>query len=247
MMLKGKISVVTGASRGIGKCIAETFVKNGASVFACVRSMTQEIEIWAQALESSHGVFVKLILLDLADENSTKNLVKQVMAINPRVDILVNNAGVASGSLMQMTTSAELKRIFEINFFNQIVVTQGISRLMQRAKAGSIVNIASTAAYIADPGTIAYGASKAALVRASASMATELGTSNIRVNSIAPGITKTDMFDLMSPTARDKLINNSALKRAAEPQDIANVALFLASDLSSYVTGQTIRVDGGFY
>jgi 3-oxoacyl-[acyl-carrier protein] reductase len=161
------------------------------------------------------------------------------------VDVLVNNAGTASGGLFQMMPIAELRRVFEINFFGQILLTQGLSRLMTRHRSGSIINIASTAVEIADPGTLAYGTSKSAFSRASQSMATELGGSGVRVNTISPGVTKTDMYDQMSPEARERLINTAALKRAAEPQDIANVALFLASDLSCFVTGQTLRVDGG--
>ena len=116
---------------------------------------------------------------------------------------------------------------------------------MVRNKSGSIINLSSTAAFIADPGTLAYGSSKSAFARATQSMANELGSYNIRVNAIAPSVTKTDMFEQMSLEAREKLINASALKRAAEPKDIANVALFLASELSSFVTGQVIRADGG--
>jgi 3-oxoacyl-[acyl-carrier protein] reductase len=161
------------------------------------------------------------------------------------VDVLVNNAGTASGGLFQMTPISEIRRVLEVNFFGQILLTQGLSRLMTRHRAGSIINIASTAADIADSGTLAYGASKAALARAARSLATELGTFGVRVNAISPGVTRTDMFDQMAPEARERLINSSALKRAAEPADIANVALFLASELSSFVTGQVLRVDGG--
>ena len=163
----------------------------------------------------------------------------------PGVDVLVNNAGVASGGLFQMTTAAELRRVFEVNYFAQIALTQTVSRIMARRKAGSIINIASSAADIADPGTLAYGSSKAAFARASQSMASELGAVGIRVNSIAPGLTRTGMYDQMDPSAREKLVARSALKRPAEPTDIANVAVFLASDLSAFVTGQSIRVDGG--
>jgi 3-oxoacyl-[acyl-carrier protein] reductase len=158
---------------------------------------------------------------------------------------LVNNAGIASGALFQMTTGAELRKVFEINFFSQIAISQGIAKIMVKNKSGSIINLSSTAAFIADSGTLAYGSSKSAFARATQSMASELGSSNIRVNAIAPGVTKTDMFEQMSIDARDKLINSSALKRAAETKDIANVSLFLASDLSSFITGQVIRVDGG--
>ena len=151
----------------------------------------------------------------------------------------------ASGAIFQMTSMTELRRLFEINFFSQILLTQGLARSMARHKAGSIINIASTAAMVADPGTLAYGSSKAAFARATQSMATELGAAGIRVNAIAPGVTRTDMYDQMSEAAREKLIASSALKRAIEPQDVANMALFLASDLSASVTGQIMRVDGG--
>mgnify|MGYP000079470616 FL=1 len=144
-----------------------------------------------------------------------------------------------------MTPISELRKIFEINFFSQIAFSQGIAKIMIRNKYGSIINLSSTAAFIADPGTLAYGSSKSAFTRATQSMATELGIFNIRVNAIAPSVTKTDMFKQMSPGAIEKLIGSSALKRIAEPIDIANVALFLASELSSFVTGQVIRADGG--
>ena len=244
-LLHKKVVVVTGANRGIGKCITETFAENGASIIACMRVISPESEEWMKSLESEFNISINPVLVDLSDETSVKGLIKEIMSISPRVDVLVNNAGIASGALFQMTTISELRKIFEINFFSQITLTQGVAKLMARNKSGSIINITSTAAFIADPGTLAYGSSKSAFARATKSMATELGSSNIRVNAIAPSVTKTDMFDQMSHEAREKLINSSALKRAAEPKDIANVALFLASELSSFVTGQIIRADGG--
>lgn len=243
-MLKNKIALVTGANRGIGLEIAKTFVANGAQVFACMRKLDQNI-IDLIASESAKNQVYGLCL-DLEDEASIKACIKEVGLLSGnKIDILVNNAGMASGGLFQMTLIPELRRVLEVNLVGQLVFTQGLSRLMTRHRSGSIINIASTAAYIADPGTIAYGVSKAAFARASQSMATELGAYGVRVNTISPGVTKTDMFEQMSPAARDRLINSSALKRAAEPQDIANAALFLASDLSAFVTGQDLRVDGG--
>ena len=144
-----------------------------------------------------------------------------------------------------MTSMAEMRKVFEVNVFGQLLFTQSMVRKMTRQKSGSIIHISSTAALIADPGTLVYGSSKAAFARTAQSLATELGAFNIRVNAIAPGVTRTDMFEQMAESAHTNLINRSALKRAAEPQDIANTALFLASDLSSFITGQTIRVDGG--
>ena len=244
-LLNGKLAVVTGANRGIGRSITETFAENRCDIFACMREVTLETKKWLKNLENKFNIVITPIELDLSDEDSIKNSIKQIFSISKRIDILVNNAGIASGGLFQMTPISELRKVFEINFFSQILFTQGIAKIMIRNKSGSIINLSSSAAFISDPGTLSYGSSKSALIRATESMAMELGTLNIRVNAIAPGVTKTDMFDQMSKDARDKLINSSALKRPAEPKDIANVALFLASELSSFVTGQVIRADGG--
>ena len=245
MMLKGKTAVITGTNRGIGKVVLETFVQNGCNIYACARSPAPDYLAYLERLEQAHECCVKAIPLDLADEESVKAATRSILSQAETIDVLVNNAGIASGGLFQMTTLAEMRKVFEINVFAQLLFTQGIARKMTKQKAGSIINISSTASFVPDPGTMVYGSSKAAFSRASRSLATELGAFNIRVNAIAPGVTRTDMFDQMSASARDSLISRSALKRPAEPQDIANAALFLASDLSSFITGQTIRVDGG--
>ena len=244
-LLQNKVAVISGANRGIGKTIVETFAENGANIIACLRFISPESQKWMKNLEDKFNVSINPVVLDLSDEQSIKQAIKDIMLISPKLDVLVNNAGIASGSLFQMTTMQELRKVFEVNFFGQILLSQGLAKLMIKNKSGSIVNLSSTSAYISDPGTLTYGSSKSAFSRATKSIASELGSSNIRVNAIAPSVTKTDMFKQMSLDAREKLINSSALKRAAEPQDIANVALFLASELSSYVTGQVIRVDGG--
>ena len=246
-LLQNKIAVITGANRGIGKSVTEIFAKNGANIIACMRSITPEIEAWMKGIESKFNISIDPVLIDFSDEKSIKSSIKEIVNISKNVDILVNNAGVASGAIFQMTPISELKKIFEINFFSQINFSQNIAKLMIRNKSGSIINLSSTTAFIADPGTLAYGSSKAAFSRATQSMASELGSYNIRVNAIAPSVTKTDMFEQMSVDARDKLINSSALKRAADPEEIAKVAVFLASELSSFVTGQVIRVDGGIF
>lgn len=244
-LLNGKVAVVTGANRGIGRSITETFAENRCDILACMREVTLETKKWLKNLENKFNIVITPIALDLSDEDSIKNSIKQIFSTSKRIDILVNNAGIASGGLFQMTPISELRKVFEINLFSQILFTQGIAKIMIRNKSGSIINLSSSAAFIADPGTLSYGTSKSAFIRATESMAMELGALNIRVNAIAPGVTKTDMFDQMSKDARDKLINSSSLKRPAEPEDIANVALFLASELSSFVTGQVIRADGG--
>ena len=245
MLLQEKTAVITGCNRGIGKAVLETFAENGADIFACVRKESDEFSNVTARLSEKTGVSITPVYFDLAESERVKSGIKSILSSKKQIDILVNNAGVASGSFFQMTSLKDLKQVYEINFFSQVLFTQGISRYMTRFKTGSIINIASTAGLIGDAGMTSYGSSKAALMFATKTMATELGEMNIRVNAIAPSITKTDMFDQMEEKARSKLIDASALKRPAEAVEVANVALFLASDLSSYVTGQVLRVDGG--
>jgi 3-oxoacyl-[acyl-carrier protein] reductase len=245
MLLKGKTAVITGSNKGIGKVILELFAENGANIIACARKETSEFVNSLELLSRKFNVSITSVYFDLEDPAQVKSAVTAIISLKAKIDILVNNAGYASGSYFQMTAIADLERMIKINFTSQIQFTQGISRYMTRFKSGSIINMGSTAGLIGDAGMLSYGSSKAALMFATKTMATELGKHNIRVNVIAPSVTKTDMYDQMEENARNKLIESSAFKRAAEPIEVANVALFLASDLSTFVNGQTIRVDGG--
>ena len=245
MLLERKTAIITGCNRGIGKAVMETFAENGAEIFACVRKESNEFSDIMTKLTAKTGIPITPVYFDFAESEQVKAGIKTIISFKKQIDILVNNAGVASGSLFQMTSVQDMKNLFEINFFSQLFFTQGISRYMSRFKTGSIINIGSTAGFIGNAGMTSYGSSKAALMFSTKTMATELGVINIRVNAIAPSITDTDMSDQMDEKILNKHIETSALKRTAEPIEVANVALFLASDLSSFVTGQTLRVDGG--
>lgn len=250
MLLNDQIVVLTGANRGIGKAILKLFYLQGASIFACTRCESSHFlaEIDNLKKGQTHHPnlgFIEPVYFDLRYADQVKEGIRTILSKTKKIDILINNAGVSSGSLFQMTSMESMKAIFEVNFFAQLLMTQTISRLMVKQKKGSIINIASISAIQAEVGTIAYGSSKAALIYATKVMAKELGSANVRVNAIAPSVTKTDMFDEMDPLAREKMINSTALKRPADSSEVANAALFLASELSSYTTGHVLTVDGG--
>jgi len=245
-LLAGKNAIVTGSARGIGKSIVELFAQNGANVWACARRKTDAFEQFANELACQYQVEVTPIYFDLLKADEMRAAIKAIMSTKRRVDVLVNNAGITYNALFQMTTRERLLELFEANFFSQYVFTQYVVKLMAREKSGSIVNIASTAALDGTPGRSAYGASKAAWICATQTLSVELGDYPIRVNAIAPGITQTDMVtESMTNEVVEDTIGHTAMKRIGAPSEIAATALFLASDLSSYVNGQVIRVDGG--
>lgn len=246
LMLKGKTAVITGCNRGIGKATMKVFAENGANIWACVRKNGEDFQEYISDLVKKTGVTITPLFFDLADTEQLKAGAKTILAAKQSVDILVNNAGIIYTALFQMTPIDKMKEVFEINFFSQMLFTQNISRIMTRPKNGSIINISSSAAIECNAGRTAYAASKAAIICATKVMAKELAVYNIRVNAIAPGLTETDM--MRDSTPEDVLTNTlerTCLKRVGRPEEIANVALFLASDMSSYMTGQVLRVDGG--
>lgn len=235
-----KTAIVTGASKGMGLKIASTLIAEGYLVAACSRTVSRSLDALIKAHpETRHFPF------DLEEAQSVKDCASDILKAYERIDILVNCAGMAAGGLFGMTRIEDLKRVFEVNYFNQILFSQYIVKKMTRAKAGSIINIASTAGLRADPGTLSYGGSKAALIHATRVMAAELGPMGIRVNAIAPAVVDTDMAALMDEKARTQLDERSALKGAVEPNDVADLVAFLASDKSRKITGQVLRVDRG--
>ena len=246
MILAGRNAVVTGANRGIGAAIVAAFAAQGANVWACARRETTDFLETCTQLAQAYGVWVEPVIFDMAEEAEIKAGVQQIRAGKKTVDILVNNAGIVSENrLFLMADPAEMQRVFAVNFFAAMQLTQRVAKLMVRQKAGAIVNICSIAALDGEPAQMEYVASKAALVGATRKLASELGAYGIRVNGIAPGPTQTDMLAAMAGELRSRMEAATLLRRLAEPQEIASVAAFLASDMASYMTGQILRVDGG--
>ena len=246
MLLKDQTAVVTGCNRGIGKAVLELFAENGANILACVREETEAFSNHIHDLEQRHSVTIDPVYFDLNDSEEVKIGVKAIQQFKKPVDILVNNAGAIFTAPFHMTSSQKLKEMFEINYFSQIFITQNISRIMMRQKSGSIVNLSSSAAIDGNEGRTAYASAKAAMITSTKVMAKELAAYNIRVNAIAPGLIETEMMRESTPDdALASTLQQTCMKRAGRPEEIANAVLFLCSNLSSYITGQVLRVDGG--
>ncbi len=246
MILKNKSAVITGCNRGIGKSILEVFSSNGANIFACVRKIDSELENFTNKLSHQSKNKIMLVEIDFSSSDSIKSCCEKINNYKIPIDILVNNAGIVDTSLFQMTKISDLKKIFEINFFAQTSFTQNILKQMMRNTKGSIIYISSTSALDNPTGRNAYSASKAALISQALTLSKEIGKKNIRVNVIAPGLTNTKMAtENTKKEIIQQVINSQSLNKIAEPTDIANAALFLSSDLSSHITGQVLRVDGG--
>ena len=246
-MLRGKNIVLTGASGGIGRAMLKALASAGADIWAFVRNAEDaEFANFVASVSAETGQSIEIVGCDIAQAESVKDAVIMVRSSKKAIDGLVNNAGILREGLMQMMPIAEMRELFEVNFFGPVLLTQYITRLMTRQpKGGAVVNISSMAAFDGVEGETIYGATKAALAAMSKSLAKELGRFKVRVNCIAPGVTETK---LTAGMAESIMANDRAatyLGRHARPEDIAGIAVFLLSDAASYITGQTIRVDGG--
>ena len=246
MLIQNKTAVITGCNRGIGKKILEVFSANGATIFACVRNVSEEFKTFANEMEKEFNNKIIPIQFDLNDEEQVKKAANNILSSNSPIDILVNNAATIYTALFQMTSIKKLKETFETDFFSQTLFTQYILKSMIKKKSGSILYISSSSALDGNEGRSAYSSAKAAIIAQAKALSREVGMYNIRVNAIAPGLTDTDMMKENTPKEIvNEVASKTSLRRIANPQEIANAALFLSSDLSSYITGQVIRVDGG--
>ncbi|AUV18330.1 MULTISPECIES: SDR family oxidoreductase [Aeromonas] len=243
-LLQGKRVLITGAGRGIGLAIARQFAAQGAELWLNGRD-EQAITRMAEALGVEFGVPCMPLCFDVADPQAVKQAFQQLFGQTRQLDVLVNNAGVLDDALLGMVQQQQIERTFATNSYSTLYCSQYASRLMQRSGGGSIINMASIIGRVGNAGQAVYAGSKAAVIGITQSLAKELAASQIRVNAIAPGFIDTDMARSLPPAKFDERVASIAMGRIGTPDEVANVALFLASDLSRYVTGQVIGVDGG--
>lgn len=243
-LLEGKTAIITGASRGIGKSIAEVFCAQGANVAFTYLSSDEK----ARALEaelSNSGSKVKGYKSDAGDFAQAEALIASVMEDFGQIDIVVNNAGITKDNLLMRISEEDWDRVIDVNMKSVFNMTKAVQRPMLKARKGSIINMSSVVGVKGNAGQSNYAASKAGIIGFSKSIALELGSRNIRCNAVAPGFIETEMTGALDEKTVQGWRDAIPLKRGGAPEDVANLCLFLASDLSAYVTGQVINVDGG--
>ena len=244
MMLKDKTAVITGGVRGIGKAIAKKFCENGADVILLYRSNDEEAQKTVEEL-SQYGTKVLLLKGDVAEPETAAAAAAKVKEEFGKVDILVNNAGITNDKLMMRMSPEDFTRVINANLNGAFYMMKELSSLMIKKRTGAIINMASVSGLKGNPAQVNYSASKAGIVGMTLSAAKELGRRGIRVNAIAPGFIDTDMTAVLTDEQKEAAAKQITLGRMGQPEDIANAALFLASDMSAYITGQVISVDGG--
>ena len=245
-LLNSKVALVTGAARGIGKAIALKFASEGADI-AFTDLVINEAALETVAELEAFGVKVKAYASNAADFNATQDVVAQIEKEFDHIDILVNNAGITKDGLVMRMSEAQWDAVIDVNMKSAFNFLHAVVPVMARQRSGSIINMASIAGQTGNPGQVNYSASKAGLIAMAKSVAKEMGPRGIRANAIAPGYVITEMTEVLPQAVKDEFIKLIPLKRGATVEEIANTALYLASDLSSYVTGQVIAVNGGMY
>lgn len=243
-LLEGKTALITGASRGIGKTIAMAFAREGADI--AITNIADDAQFQETIAElGKTGVKVKGYVSNAADYEDSQKLVEDVLNDFATIDILVNNAGITRDTLLMRMTEQQWDDVLAVNLKSVFNLTKAILRPMMKQKSGSIINMSSVVGVSGNAGQSNYSASKAGIIGFTKSMAKELGSRNIRCNAIAPGFIITEMTDKLPDDVKKEWIDKIPLKRGGTPDDVAAVTLFLASELSSYVSGQVINVCGG--
>lgn len=243
-MLNSKNAVVTGATRGIGREIAITLAKNGANLAINYRSYNEEVENLIETLKG-YGAKVVATKCDVSNEDEVDNFINEAKNTLGSVDILVNNAGITKDGLILRMKEQDFDDVIDVNLKGTFNTTKAVSGIMMKQRHGKIINISSVVGITGNVGQSNYAASKAGVIGFSKSVARELATRGVTVNVVAPGYINTDMTKVLSDKVKDAVIETVPMKRIGEADEVANLVLFLASDLSNYITGQVINVDGG--
>jgi 3-oxoacyl-[acyl-carrier protein] reductase len=242
-LLEKKVCLITGTSSGIGRNVAERFAEEGAIVYANSRK-PGSIDEWADDCSLRNKTSVFPAYFDVTDYSAMKQAVLRIVKEQQRIDVLVNNAGVVTYELLGMIQLEKLRNMFEVNVIAMIQLIQLISRIMSRQKNGSIINISSIVGVKGVKGQLAYSATKGAVISLTKSAAKELSSQNVRVNAIAPGMIDTERFSAVFEKSFKEKISDIGMGRLGKPADVANACIFLGSDLSEYVSGQVLGVDG---
>ncbi len=243
-LLEGKTVLITGASRGIGKGIALAFARQGADVAFTYRSSEEQAMALEKALQAE-GVKAKAYRSDASDYEQSQQLVQEVLKEFGRLDVLINNAGITKDNLLLRMSEQDFDDVIRVNLKSVFNMTKAVIRPMMKQRAGSIINISSVVGIRGNAGQANYAASKAGIIGFSKSVAQELGSRNIRCNVVAPGFIETEMTAALDEKVLDEWKAQIPLRRTGKPADVANACVFLASDLSDYITGQVLTVDGG--
>lgn len=243
-LLQGKVAIVTGATRGIGKGIAEAFAAQGATVAFTYVSSDEKARALEAELEALGGK-AKGFKSDAADFTAAQKLAEDVVAAFGTIDVLVNNAGITRDTLLLRMTEDQWDEVMSVNLKSAFNLTKAVLKPMLKARSGSIINMSSVVGVKGNAGQANYAASKAGILGFTKSVAAELGSRNIRCNAIAPGFIETEMTGALDEKVVQEWREAIPLKRGGTPEDVANLTLFLASDMSTYITGQVIHVDGG--
>lgn len=244
-MLKGKTTLITGASRGIGKGIAEVFAKNGSNIAFTFASSVEKAKAFEKELSDKYGIKALAYQSDAADYNAAQGLADQVVADFGTIDILINNAGITRDTLIMRMSEEQWDEVINTNLKSTFNLTKACIKTFLKNKSGSIINMSSVIGITGNAGQANYAASKAGMIGFTKSMAKELGSRNVRCNAVAPGFIETEMTATLNEETRKQWVSTIPLKRGGTADDVANLCLFLASDMSAYITGQTINVCGG--
>lgn len=242
-LLEGKVALVTGAGRGIGKAIALRFAQEGANVAFTDLAVNEAVEETVKEIEAM-GVKAKAYASNAANFDETHEVVKQIVEDFGRIDVLVNNAGITKDGLMMRMSEAQWDAVINVNLKSAFNFIHAVTPVMAKQRSGSIINMSSVVGVSGNAGQCNYSASKAGMIGLAKSIAKEMGPRGIRANCIAPGFIITDMTNQLSQEVKDQWAQQIPMRRGGTPEDVANVALFLASDLSGYVSGQTIHCCG---